>query len=396
MILAINLTSNTFLVSGGAGGTGKFLGIIFESDLDNTVALRESDCSVSATKVRSEQVFLFNATDNSDVTKDEPISLNKVGAGTVLLEAEDVDGWVFVKFNGDDVTQIDGTTSALYKPVKYGTVEAIFEKESYTITVTVESSDPIDYVETEIGIKSKIYNYDLDYEITGVIAGSTPVFNFVPDTGNHISLFKVNAEFKTSDDDSYTFKEITDDQWITVYFSKDGEAYIPKLASGLPISLGDDVTLNFDTILEGGTVTQEEIDLDGVLKGSSLLLWNIGGVDNLAFTGTTIALPVDVTQEITITRVFTSNNLEALYSDVNLDGEVTNADVNAVAIALATNGREYDKMYDVNMDKVLNSTDIQLVHDYVGTTLEELDFTISLDGTIIYITTGHFSFFRCR
>ena len=393
LILALSTIGNTiFLASADVGGTGKYLGIVFES-----ADVRSSGCFVTATKEDSGQVFQFNATDDTGVSKDgDPLSLIKVGAGTVKLEAfaDEDNGWVFLGFEGDGVTEIDGTKAVLYKPVKYGEVAAFFERQTYTITVKVDSEDSDDYVETTIGNTLYTINVaDGFVNITGVIAGDTPVFDFEPDTGNHVSVFQVNDGFEPSTL-GYTFDPIYADQQITVYFSLDGQANIPDLASGVPISLGGDVSLNFGAITNGGTAFQREIVLDGDLSGTSLILWNVT-VNGVEFDGATIALPYTGKKP---DIVFTSNDLDALYCDVDGDGKVTNADVNAVAIALSTNGRTYDKlaMYDVTRDGALTSADIQLVQDYRGTVLESLDFYFDQDAGILYIYTGHFTIFRGR
>lgn len=386
MILAINLTSNISLVSGDSGGTGKFLGIDFQKD-----DVLGSDCTVTATKLKSGQSFLFNATDTS--LNPDANSFNKVGAGTVMLQATPGEAWNFLGFSvkGDELKGADNT--ALYKPVKYGIVVAEFErKETVTIEVTVVSDDLADYVVTMIdNTLHEINSASAVYSIENVLVGTSPYFEFVPNSENHVSIFEVTNTFMESAS-GYTFELISVDQELTVYFSPDGEAFIPAAASDVPISLGDGVSLTGE-VSEGGSVTQARIVLGGDPDEPSLLLWDIVVGENV-FTGTTtVELP---SKGIDVLSVYTSDDKFALLCDVNNDGKVTKEDANAVAIALATNGREYDEMYDVNMDGALDSADIQFVHDYIGIFLEELDFTISPDGNIIYIATGHFSFFRCR
>ena len=98
LILVLNLTSNIFLVFGDAGGTGKFLEIKFTAiNLADEADLLTSACEVIATKVSSGQFFTYVAS-NSDTYS------QKVGAGTVLLEAFPAGGWVFSHFviRGDE------------------------------------------------------------------------------------------------------------------------------------------------------------------------------------------------------------------------------------------------------------------------------------------------------
>ena len=393
LILALSTIGNTiFLASADIGGTGKYLGIVFEP-----ADVRSSGCIVTATKENSGQIFQFNATDETGVaTNGDPLSLIKVGAGKVKLEAlaDKDNGWVFSHFEIDGVETATGETVALYKPVKYGEVTAVFERQTYTITVNVVSEDSNDNVTTTVGTTLHTINADNSpYIITDVTAGETPVFDFEPETGNHVSVFKINDGFEPSAL-GYTFDPVNASQQITVYFSPDGQANIPDLASGVPISLGGDVSLNFSAITNGGTAIQYEIVLGGDLSGTSLILWNVT-VNGVEFDNATIALPYTGNKP---ESVFTSNDLDALYCDVDGDGEVTNADVNAVAIALSTNGRTYGElaMYDVNRDGALTSADIQLVQDYRGTVLERLEFYFDETAGILYIYTGHFSIFRGR
>jgi hypothetical protein len=357
---------------------GKYLTIDFSG---SDAGIADSSCSVRATK-SSGLTFVFEP--NPELDDEEQVIEQRVGAGTVYLEAIAGNGWIFDSWS-DNVEPDPLEPTGYYKTEKLAIVSAKFVR-AYTITTivygdvggTIEPPGPI-FVE----------------------AGDTPEFTFDPLEGYHVSLIQVRSLLTNRffpSDDSYTFFPVDDDYELVVYFSEDGTAFIPPEASGVDISLGDpvnQVNLRFESLTAGGTATQFEILSVGdfIVGGSSLILWNIE-VEDVEFTNAIVSLPYS--GDPPITHIYTSNDITALYCDVNGDGEVTTADVNKVAIALATSGREYDATYDVNMDLALDSADIQLVHDYIGTQLEELSWTYDPDLQILYIETGHFSIFRGR
>ena len=161
----------------------------------------------------------------------------------------------------------------------------------------------------------------------------------------------------------------------------------------VPVYLGDFVSLNFISTQGGGTATQASIDLLPLLVGTSLLLWDVS--TSVAFSSIVeIALPYSGSVEIT--QVFTSDSLNALYSDVNADGIVNGDDVSDVANAIRTlvpHGA-YDANFDVDRNEVLDQHDVHTVNENKGTTLTSLEFWV--ENGILYIETSEFSIFRCR
>ncbi len=357
---------------------GKYLTIDFS---DSDAGIADSSCSVRATKSSG---FTFVFEPNPELEHEEQVIEQRVGAGTVYLEAIAGNGWIFDSWS-DNVEPDPLEPTGYYKTEKLAIVSAKFVR-AYTITTTVYGD-----VGGTIEPPGPIF----------VEAGDTPEFTFDPLEGYHVSLIQVRSlstNMFFPSDDSYTFFPVDDDYELVVYFSEDGTAFIPLEASGVDISLGDSVNqvnLRFESLTVGGIATQFEILSVGdfIVGGSSLILWNVE-VEDVEFTNAIVSLPYS--GDPPITHIYTSDDIAALYCDVNGDGEVTTADVNEVAIALSTSGREYNSLYDVNMDLSLDSADIQLVHDYIGTQLEELYFEYDEDLQILYIWTGHFSIFRGR
>jgi hypothetical protein len=363
------------LVSGDAGGTGKFLKLNFEGD-----------GTVTATKVKSGEIRTFYSDDPTTYTQ-------KVGAGTVELFAIPNDGWDFSHWIGD----VADTQSILtdYKTVKYGEITAVFEKISYTITVIVPSGANNGHVETTVdGVLYEIY--DIDY--VTVEAESSPTFYFFPDTINdHVSAIKLNNDFILDENsipyqESFTLPPVQMDITLTVFFNEDGEAFVPG-GSDVPVYLGESVSLNFDSTPGGGTATQAIIELIPQLFGTSLILWDVSVY--VSFNGIVeIALPYEGTE--TIQYVFMGDSVDALYSDVNSDGLINGDDVSDVANAIRTlvpNGI-YDPAFDVDRNGVLDEHDVHIVNENKGAILTSLYFWI--EGNILYIETDHFSIFRAR
>ena len=70
----------------------------------------------------------------------------------------------------------------------------------------------------------------------------------------------------------YTFGNVQQDWTITVFFSADGEAYVPA-GQNVPLYLGDSVSVIIESTEGGGTAFQYAIALDPELVGTSLILW---------------------------------------------------------------------------------------------------------------------------
>lgn len=367
ILLAITMVSpNLLLVKADPIGVGKFL----------TVEI-EGQGYVTANKVNSGEVWEYYQT--------TPPTEHKLGAGTVSLEAFPYEGWEFSHWE-EDLT--GNTNPADYKSEKYGYVRAVFVKKIFTITATVASVAANGYIETNIdGVPTQITD-QLDVSVE---YGESQVFSFYPDLNNHVSAIQVDDFFEPYSL-SYTFSYVQADHTITVFFSLDGEAYVPA-GNNVPVFLGGSVSLNFDTTEGGGTATQQEVELDPLLVGTSLILWDINTA--VSFSGIVeITLPYSGTQEIT--QVFTSNSLDALYSDVNADGEVNGDDVSDVANAIRTlvpNGI-YDPAFDVDRNGVLDEEDVHMVNENKGALIESLNFWV--EGETLFIQTDHFSIFRAR
>lgn len=334
---------------------------------------------VTATKVNSGDVWYYYKTDIP--------TENKLGAGTVLVQAYANEGWEFSHWEGD----LTGTENPVeYKSEKYGYVRAVFQKVVFTINALVAQEAPNGTIET--------YGDGVTAPITGGLVvsieyGGNQTFAFNPYEENHVSSIQVDNAF-VSYSGPYEFTNVQTDHTLIVYFSTDGQAYLP-IGINVPVYLGDNVSLNFSSINEGGTATQANISslLLPQVQGTSLILWDVSVGAN--FSGLVeVALPYE---GVTITTVWTSNSLDALYCDVNGDGFVDGDDVSDVAIGIKTtvsSGAEYDPQFDTNRDGELTEADILLVNEYKGTILQSLTFWIV--GDLLFIQTDHFSIFRGR
>lgn len=302
------------------------------------------------------------------------------------MEAFADEGWAFSHWEGD----LTGVANPIdYKSEKYGYVKAVFVKKTFTITAIVATEASNGYIETTINETPVQITEQLDVTVE---YGESQTFTFYPNIENHVSAIQVDNNFELYAL-SYTFSNVQADHVLTVYFSLDGEAYVPA-GSDVPVYLGSSVSLNFDSTQGGGTATQEEVYLNPLLTGTSLILWEVNA--GVSFSGIVeIALPYLGTEEIT--QVFTSDSLDALYSDVNADGIVDGDDVSDVANGIKTtsqSGAEYDPQWDVNRDGELTEDDIHVVNANKGTILESLNFWVLNDT--LYIETDHFSIFRGR
>jgi len=367
---------------------GKFLTIDFSG---SSPGIANSGCYVIATKVSSETEFKF-------YPDTELVSI-RVGAGTVFLEAISGNGWTFLEWS-EDVESQDGNTG-YYKTQKEDTIHATFVR-TYIITATVFGQVGSGRIETTVENGDYVIPAGSSAEIP-VMAGEEPVFTFIENLGE-ISLLCIDGVFKEPTGYTYSFPTpVYEDHSLVAYFSLDGQAIIPFGADDVPISLGDDVKLTFETLAEGGTAIQNNLLAQYPnLQFSSLILWDVG--TNFGIVDTvTIALPlpegVDEIDSV-IMAPNTVDGLNALYSDVSEDGEVTHADVNEVAIAISTmanpNGRGYDPKYDVNRDGSLDQADIAMVQYYVGTDYLQIPIDFWVEENTLFIVTDHFSIFRGR
>ena len=369
-LLAISIIpANVLLVKADPIGVGKFL----------TVEI-QGEGYVTATKVNSGEVWTY--------PKTNPPTENKLGAGTVSLKAFASEGWEFYKWEGD----LSGATNPVdYKSEKYGYVTAIFKKKVFKITALVAQEAPNGSITTSgNGVPTGIpggWSVTIEY-------GGSQTFEFYPQSNNHVSAIQVDSAFITSTT-TYTFANVKENHALKVYFSLDGQAYVPA-GSNVPVNLGNNVGLTFASITGGGTATQAQVILNAHpdLQGTSLILWNVNV--GATFSGIVeITLPYTGTQ--TVQKVWTSNSLDALYADVNGNGVVDGDDVSDVAVGIKTtvsSGAVYNANFDVNRDGELTEADVHLVNQYKGTILQSLNFWVV--GNTLFIQTDHFSIFRGR
>jgi hypothetical protein len=350
-LLLVSLLSTTLvipLVLAEAGGIGKFL----------TVDII-GEGYVTATKVDSGETWIF--TQNGT---------EKVGAGTVLLEAFATEGWEFSHWDGDLVGISDNSTE--YKTEKYGYVVAVFVQETFTITafaVGPGSIDPSGNVLVESGFDQ--------------------AFAFTPEAGNHVSAIVVDGSYLSSFSSSYTFHDVTADHTITVFFSADGTASVPD-GSGVTVFLASGAGLTFD-------------DTDGGIATADSEYYPIGGATaweinvTFAFTGEVIVTlhyndsGLSLTDEQNL-RLIRGDSVEAIRSDINGDLEVDGTDVSIVANAVKQ-GYWYDPLLDINNDGAVDETDLQRVNANKGAFLEDITAGINTDLNIIWGITEQFSVF---
>jgi len=357
-ILALSiLTTNVLLVNADPDGIGKYLTIDIEGQ-----------GYVTATKVNSGEVFLFDSTNNQQ----------KVGAGTVLLEAFPTEGWEFVEWTGD---YLSGTTDSVYfKTEKYATITAIFREKIYIITASSNQGGLI----TPSG----------DIEVKH---GTNQSFEFYPaDSTYHVSSIVVDGSFVSSYANIFTFYNVVADHTIQIIFSEEGKATVPAGAD-VSVFLGSGAGITFANT-DGGLVTGESEEFPA---GSSIIVWELNYTATFS-GGAQIALTYDDTgltldQENNL-RLYSGESLAALYSDVNGDLIVDGEDVSIVANAVNTNQQPdwYDPLLDINNDNKVDKEDIHVVNSYKGTIIEDITDYVDTDHNIIYGTTSHFSIFRCR
>lgn len=388
-ILILNLCGVTIVsVEADEGGTGKFLQINFEG----TTGVF-SNCSVTATKISSGQIFIFQA--------DDPTThRQKVGAGTVLLTAiaDESNGWTFSHFDGD-VTMLDDPNQALYKTEKNDVVTAYFNVITYTITP----------IAGEHGTMEPNLPVTVPY-------GGSQIFYFDADEGYHVSAVIIDGNYvalvPTSFTTQYTFDNVTDDHIIEVYFSLEGEAYVPS-GSNVTVFLDSFASLNFIDGTSGGTAFGQQLFS---FDPTDIIIWEITVVAE--FDGQVIvALKYDpelVIGDENSLRLWTADTelLELfLKSDFNEDGIITGKDVKILA-NIVKNIKFWDEddleLYDLSGDNVISEEDVHVVNSFnnqdLSDFLNNLEWTdithptlgVDIENNIIYGLTGHFSLFRCR
>jgi hypothetical protein len=355
-LLLLSLAFNTFLVQADTQGIGKYLTIDVVGQ-----------GYVTATKVRSGEVFTF----------DQTTTQHKVGAGTVLLNAVALDGWEFVEWTGDYLASTENPVE--FKTVKYATITAVFREKIYTITASSSSGGSID-PDGDVQVKH----------------GDNQAFAFNADTNFHVSSILVDGAYLTSFSNGYTFFNVVADHSIHVSFSEEGTATVPA-GDDVSVFLGEGAGITFGST-SGGVTTGE---LEDFPEGSSIIVWELNytfafaGGAQVALQYDDAGLTLDQEQNLLLIR---GDSLVALYSDVDGDLDVDGTDVSIIANAVNTNTQPdwYDPLLDVNNDGEVDSDDIHLVNANKGALLEDITDWVDTDLNIIYGTTDQFSIFRCR
>ncbi len=343
---------NIPLVQAEAGGTGKFL----------TMEI-VGEGSVTATKVASGETWDFYWAD--------PPMTEKVGAGTVKLEAFASNGWTFSCWEGDLTGTLENPT--YYKTEKYGYVIAVFVREPFTITASAVGNGTIEPA-AEVSVEY----------------GADQTFEFEPQAGNHVSAIVVDGVYLTSFAQSYTFYDVTADHTIEVYFSADGTATV-LAGTGVTAFLASGVSLTIEET-SGGIVTGEEETQYPV--GTAAVIWEISVT--FTFTGeVNVTLHYNDTgllmDELNL-RLIRGDSIEAIRSDVNHDLVVDGTDVSIVANAVKQ-GDWYNPLFDLNNDGFVDEADVLIVNANKGTLLEDIRDGIDTDLNIIWGTTDQFSIF---
>jgi hypothetical protein len=162
------------------------------------------------------------------------------------------------------------------------------------------------------------------------------------------------------------------------------------------------------------------------------LLWEISGVnweDWAFYDGSYVIIGITLEGGARPQHMYTVESidqLEILNSDVDNDGDIDHDDMVLMARALSNKeegiGREYDPIYDVDGNGVLNQDDLETLQANMGTSFEEFEIeyvdpadpldstagdpapftSLSPDaqwtivGNTVFIQTWHFSIFRGR
>jgi len=354
LLCMLPVALNIQLVQADVGGTGKFLTIKITGE-----------GLVTATKVQSGETWNF-------CWADPPIT-EKVGAGTVELEAFASNGWEFSSWEGDLAGLLKNPTD--YKTEKYGNVTAVFVRKTFIIAASVLGNgtvDPIGDVPVEFGASQN--------------------FEFLPDAGYHISAIVIDGNFSDSFLQSYTFNDVTANHTIEVHFSANETATVPS-GTAIHVFFASGARLSF-TETGGGTATGEQV------------YYPFGGA-----TAWDISVTFVFTDEVNVTlhyndtglslideqnlRLLRWDSYEAFRSDVNNDGEVNGQDVSTVA-NVVKQGEWYERVLDVNDDRVVDEHDVHIVNSNVGAVPEDITDGISTDLNIIWGTTSLFSIFGVR
>lgn len=440
MLLLLSSSLTTIMFVGAVDpGKGKYL----------TVEI-VGDGRVEATKVNSGQFWTFYYAD--------PPQTEKVGAGTVELNAIAATNWEFSHWELDltgDANPVD------YKAVKYGLVRAVFVPITYTITATaglggsispsglvsvVQGEDQSFAITPDFGYhildvsvdgssQGAVENYDFvnvmadhtisaDFEINtytivatahaggsispsglvGVEHGSDQTFVFTPQAGYHVSSVVVDGDYVTLVPTTFTagylFEYVIQDHTIDVYFSPDG---IADIAGGLDVTvfLSSGVSLTFDDVGQGFALGTEIFSA----APGDLVVWGIT-VEATLQEQVLVGLRYDDTgltlAEEQNLRMYRSDVDFELYlkCDFNNDGEITGQDVKIISnfvkhLKHQPTGEEIEQ-YDLTNDGWINEDDIHVVNEMKELVWVDITSHVDTTNNIIFGITDHFSIFRGR
>ncbi len=397
LVILSTITCVTPSVQAEAGGTGKFLEINFITT--NEADLFDSNCKVTATKVSSDQTFTYVASDSSSYSQ-------KVGAGTVLLEAipDTANGWEFSHFVIRDEIQQNPSE---YKAEKYDVVDAVFIKQPITFDIEVFVTAGLGEVWYNGSFIADQDNDEYNSVIITVNYGDTPRFAFVPSETYHLSSVLIDNSFYanltlTEFTQSYQYPPIEEEGFygLAVAFSIDGEAIIPA-GNDITVFLSSAASLNFNSVGDGIAFGNE------IYSFADVIIWNITVATFNLGDQTLIALRYDPSRIIGAEedlRLYRSNSEYAdLYytCDFNDDGAVNGQDV-AIIANIVKHPKFWDpeenSEFDLNNDDAVTEEDVHIVNSMKNLDLEWIDITYDVDtlNNILYGVTDHFSIFRGR
>ncbi len=404
IILTLSIISTgNFLVNADEGGIGKYVTLSFEG-----ADPEDPDFYVTATKEPSGQSWMYPDPITKEMTQ-------KLGAGSIVLVAHHPEGYSVTWTLGEDGPEIADQDSIVFRSEKYASIEVKFEllQQGYTLTIInlqpdwgywiLDDNEPYyqdyyqDYYQEgeEVTINFYAYNDD-EYHLSSVLDNNE--FADLIETGLAIMY-------------TITFHE---DHDVIVAFDPVGVATVPA-GSAVTVFLRNSFgvgSLFFTGTYEGGTAIGGALPIV-VGDGTSAIFWEVSA-GNWAFEDgnyVIIAIPLDGVDPPD--HIYTADERDALWSDVDGDGEITHDDMVEVAIAISSNGREYDPKYDTNGDGHLNQKDVHTVMDYIGTSLTEImeveynpfgfasppppaQWMYDATNDLILIQTDHFSIFRGR
>jgi hypothetical protein len=387
-------------VNADPGGTGKYLTINFVELVGEDYQPITSQCKVIVTKASGYE-FVFTDDDYRQ----------QMAAGTVKLTAITDDEWIFTKFveiNGTIEPDPDGDQNVAYfKNIKYGEINAVFEKvvEQYTVTLSSEGSgnywvdgleNPSEITVDEGTSLDIIFDPDSGYHVSAIIATYVDEVDHV----DYITLDLTNTE-------SYSFT-VEANMDIHIIFEVDGIAFVPAYSNNVNVFLSSGVGIegiNTDQYISffAGTNLLGKIDL---FSETDLVVWEIN-TNLTTSTGVVVVLRYDDTgleesDELAL-RIL---KYQSLVGDVNNDGVVNGKDDSIVANAVNTNQQPgwYDPFLDVNNDGYVDNEDLFIINQNKGNTINLSDYQdvtayVDIETNLIYskpLTGDDFSIFRCR